>query len=392
MQYIGKFRFDNKEHAVTCLIDEKNNIYTKVHETDINGYKRKISGWAENKYITIYESRLVDHGIGYYKYQSRYMAIYDAHLKYGRNDFINNIQDFRFTFRPLKDWLGLNTIRVEEYNIKLEIPDDIILFQDKELSIKIKYFKQGIIPGTETTKVKEVQIIPCIVVNSLKKISVNEIMHYIQLISRFFAILIGYTDNINEIYFHNYIDGKIKFDFLENILIINTDFSNKYDIKDGYSYCGFRTSYKNINEKISILFYNWFEMYNKHEYNIPSVEYFSPYIGHVLEKEFLVFTKVLEKFSICSDDKNRNKTNKKKISKILTNFYKKYEKELIDKFKKEEFRKEYIKNIDRIHNDVIESVIKKYDMRISLAQRIKKLDTDLRLEKYFNEKHVISLL
>lgn len=388
MKYIGKFYFDRKSHAVTCSIENDNNIYVTVHESDINGYKRKISGWAENNYITIYESRMVDHGIGYYKYQSQYATICSTRIKFNRSDLINNIYDFKFTFFPLNEWLGLKTIYIDGNNIKLEIPKDIILIENDNISIKIKYFKEEIEETYENANMINFKIVPYIIVKSINRIFVEELVNYIQLITRFFALLIGYTDNVRKIYFHSYIDGKLKFDFIENILIINNNFSNKYDIKEGYSYFGLRTSYNDIKDKISILFSNWFEIYNKIEYNVPIVQYYSPYNGHVLEEDFLIFSKVLEKFSICSDDKTKDKENKTKIKRVLKTFYKEYNSELLKKIKKEELKREYIKNIEKIHFCIIESVLKKYDMRISLAQRIKKLDEDLTLEKYFYDRHI----
>lgn len=387
MKYVGKFYFDRKSHAATCSIEEDNNIYVTIHEDDINGYKRKISGLAENSYITIYESRMVDHGVGYYKYQSKYATICSTRIKFGKSDLINNIYDFKFIFFPLNEWLGLKTIFIEGNNIKLEIPKEIILMENN-ISIKIKYFKEGIEETCEIAEIKNFKVVPYIVVKSIKKMSVNEVMNYIQLISRFFAILIGYTDNIRKIYFHNYINGKLKLDFIENILIINSNFSNKYDIRKGYNYLGLRTLYNDVKDKISILFSNWFEIYNKKEYNAPIIQYYSPYNGNALEEDFLIFSKILEKFSICNDDKKKDKKNKNKIKIVLKKFYKEYYSELVKLIKKEDLKKEYIKNIEEIHSSVIDSVLNNYDMRINLAQRIKKLDEYLVLEKYFDEGHV----
>ena len=219
MQYTGNFLFDKKIHAVTCSISDDNNIYTIVHETDINGYKRKISGWAGNNYITIYGSRMVDYGKDYYKYQSQYATICSIKLNLTKSDLINNIYDFKFCFSPLNEWLETNTIFLENNKIKLLMPDDIILMNNSDVSIKIKYFKNGIEGISEATTLKNIEITPYIVVKSTKKISIKGVMNYIQMITRFFATLIGYTGNVKEIYFHNYINGKLKFDFIENSIM-----------------------------------------------------------------------------------------------------------------------------------------------------------------------------
>ena len=47
----------------------------------------------------------MDHGIGYYKYQAGHMVT-GMKINYGRIDLNNYIQDFRFTFNPLDEWLG----------------------------------------------------------------------------------------------------------------------------------------------------------------------------------------------------------------------------------------------------------------------------------------------
>ena len=72
----------------------------------------------------------------------------------------------------------------------------------------------------------------------------------------------------------------------------------------------------------------------------------------------------------------------------MKDFYKNYTPELLKQIKKEKLKKEYINNIDEIHFNVIENILNKYDMRINLAQRIRKLDEYSILEKHFNEKHV----
>ena len=54
MIYKGTFYFVKKNHPGECKIDDNNNIYLTINESSINGYKKKITGFAGNEYISLY--------------------------------------------------------------------------------------------------------------------------------------------------------------------------------------------------------------------------------------------------------------------------------------------------------------------------------------------------
>lgn len=51
------------------------------------------------------------------------------------------------------------------------------------------------------------------------------------------------------------------------------------------------------------------------------------------------------------------------------------------------FKKEYIKNIEDIHEDIVNTIVYHYDTRIKLSSRIKTLDKNDIITKRFNYKH-----
>ncbi len=385
MIYKGKFYFDKKDHPGECEVDEENHIYITINESDINGYKKKIKGNAGNESLIIYSCRLIGNGIGYYRYQASHMVKNGINIKYRNVDFNKHIQDFRFTFKPLDEWFGFKTIEKNDEVIKISIPEDIILYSSADLNIKVKYFEEGSI---SYNSIRNIKVIPYICVRSNNVISIKKIMTYIQLITRFFAILIGYNEKVEKILFHKMYQGTILMDDIEDELIINTNFTNKYDVKDGYPTYNLRSYFKDIPDDIKEMFSKWFDLYFNKKYSEAIIFYFSPYKAHTIEENFLTLIKCLEKLSIAEEDKKDKQIKNKTFHKILEDFYKNHKKELEEKMKKNDFKKEYIKNIEKIHEDIASSIVYKYDNRVNLSKRIKDIDQNSILNKNFNkEKH-----
>ena len=381
MVYKGSFKFDKSNHPGECQISKDNNIYLIINESDFNGYKRKIEGYADNKYLKIYDCRLVDNGKGFYKYQVAYL-VDGTDIKIGKVDFINNIQDFRFTFDPLEEWLNIDTLESNDNSIKINIPDDIYLYDKDGIKIKIKYFREeNVIFGNTIEKLK---IRPYICIETTKIMKVDRIKKYVQMVTRFFALLMGFTGNVNNIKFHKRYNGEIIMQSIEDNLIINVDFSNCYGIRDGYS--SFRTNYNDCNGKLDILFSKWFETYEKYEEAINL--YFIPYKANLVEEEFLNISKCLEKISIAKEDKKAKIRKNKQFHKIIEDFYKKHKLELINNLKKSSFKKKYIDNIDEIHEEIANGLVYKYSHRVTLSKRIKDLDSDRGLIHHFENRHI----
>lgn len=386
MIYKGKFYFDKRSHPGECSVVD-NNIHLTINESDLNGFKKKIIGNAGNRHLIIYNSRLVGNGIGYYKYQSSHL-VDGLNMKYQNIDFINHIQDFRFTFLPLDEWLGFKTIVYENDGIKFDIPNDIILYDDEHLNIKIKYFKEEI--QGDINMIGNLKIIPYICFQSGKVISVDKIRFYIQLATRFFATLMGFTGQVNEIKFHYSYKGKKIFETIENDLIINVNFTNFYDIRDGYPTFNLRTYYKDFNNVIE-MFSIWFGLYNDKRYQEIFTYYFSPYRNRTIEDDFLTITKSLEKLSVCKENKKEKYKNNKRFQDVITKFYDNHNEELVSEMKQNNFKKEYIKNIKEIHNRIANELVYKYDYRIILSNRLNELDSSKILNKHFKASHIDNL-
>lgn len=385
MIYKEKFYFDKKEHPGECEVDEENHIYLTINESDINSFKKKIVGNAGNESLILYSCRLVEFGVGYYKYQVSYMIKNCANIKYRNVDFNKHIQEFRFTFEPLDEWLGFKTIERNKEIIKFNIPDDIILYDTDELKIKIKFFEED--SGLYDNSIRNIKVLPYICVNSSKIITIKKIMTYIQLITRFFAILMGYSGKVNRILFPKMYNGKIFMEKIEDELVINTNFTNKYDIRVGYPTYNLRTYFKDLSDDIKEIYSRWFELYFNKKYGEAITVYFSPYNAPTVESNLLNITKCLEKISIADENKNEKQNKNKSFHKILIKFYKQHKKELEKELKENNFKKEYIKNIENIHENIANAIVYKYDNRITLSKRLKDIDQNFILNKNFNPKH-----
>lgn len=385
MIYKGKFHFDKKYHPGECEVDKDNHIYLTINESDINGYKEKIIGNASNESLILYSCRLIGNGIGYYKYQVSHMVKNSINVKYRNVDFNKHIQDFRFTFEPLDEWLGFKTIEKDEEGIKFHLPNDIILYNNDGLNITIKFLKKD--SGLYENTIKNIEVTPYICVSSSKVMDIEKIMTYIQLITRFFAILMGYSGKVKNVLFHKMYNGKSIMGDFEDELIINADFTNCYDIRAGYPTFNLRTYFKDLSDDISRMFNKWFHLYFDKKYKEAIIFYFSPYNAHTIESDLLTIMKCLEKISIAEESKSEKQRKNRTFNKVLNDFYKKHKGELEKELKNNNFKKEYIKNIEKIHEDIANAIIYKYDNRITLSKRIKDIDQKLILKKNFNFKH-----
>lgn len=381
MIYKGYFKFDGINHPGECEIDSNNSIHLTIHESGRAGFKKKITGFANNKILNLYNCYLVDHGIGYYKFQTSYITINDFSLNLGTYEYCKHIQNFRFTFKPLDEWLKIKVLNRINNDIKIEFPEPIQLYSNDVLKIEIKYFQEDEIYGNNINKLT---IKPYICVESTPDLDYKKIMKLVQIITRFFAILIGFTDNVNEIKFFENYKGRTLSN-RESTLVINSNFSNKYKIRDGYPEAKLRTYFEDVNEEISIMFTRWYKNYDK--YKEPINYYFSPYLGNLIEEEFLVLTKCLEKISISMQSQKEINKKNRKLHNLVTKFYKIHKQEILDSAKKSKF-KGYVDKIDEIHEEVANSIIYNYNNRIALADRIKSFDNDKELEKHFKPCHV----
>lgn len=382
----GDFYFDKRRHPGECEIDEKNNIYLTINESSINSFKGKITGIANNRRLSIYDCMLIDHNIGYYKYRANYLTE-EGMIKLENIDLSKNIFNFRFTFEPLNEWLGFDTLLEKEDTININIPETIVLYDNNGLKIEIKYFRDGDIIFNNT--INNLRVIPYICVESSKIIKVNIIMDYIQMITRFFALLMGFSCNVNCIMFKSRYKEYKPIKYIENTLIINADLSNCYDISAGYSYNNLRTYYNQLTEKIDIMFNRWFENYKKYKEAI--LFYYSAYNTHAIESDFLNMCKCLEKISYLKDNRNEQARKNKRLHELIIKFYAEHKKELIDSLKKSEFKKKYVNKIDEIHEEIANSIVHQYRTRIDLSKRINDLDVNDELISIFRENDVTSL-
>ncbi len=384
MVYKGTFYFDKKNHPGECEIDDNNNIYLTINESSINGYKKKITGFAENEYLSLYNCFLIGNGIGYYKYKVGYVVKKGICIKYKSVDFSKHIQSFRFTFNRLDEWLNIKTIIKDENEIKFNIPNDILLYNDDKLKIYVKYFEEDC--NLTDTSIKNFNIIPYICIRSVYVMSIEKIMMYVQMITRFFALFMGYSSQVRLIKFHKMYNGKNIIGDIEDEVVINTDFSNCYCNHLGYPTFNLRTYYNCIGDSIIEMFSKWHEIYFNKRYKEAINIYYSPYKSYTIEDDFLTIMKCIEKFSYAADNIKEKEKKNKAFKKILQKFYDENKISLEKAMKDNDFKKEYIQNIDNIHESVANAIVYRYDTRVNLASRIKKIDKNSIIAKRFEYK------
>lgn len=383
MIYKGTFYFDKKNHPGECEIDN-NNIYLTINESSINGYKKKITGFAGNEYLSLYNCSLIGNGIGYYKYQVGHVVKKGICIKYKNVDFSKHIQSFRFTFNRLDEWLSIKTIKKDENGIKFNIPNDILLYNDDKLKIYIKYFEEEC--ALTDTSIKNFNIIPYVCVRSVYVMSIERIIMYVQMITRFFALFIGYNSQVRLIKFHKMYKGKNFMGDIEDEVVINTDFSNCYYNRLGYPTFNLRTYYNCISDNIMKIFSKWYDIYFNKRYKEAICIYYSPYKSQTIEDDFLTIMKCLEKFSYATDNIKEKEKKNKAFKNILQKFYDKNKIILEKTMKDNGFKKEYIQNIEIIHESIANAIVYRYDTRVNLSSRINLLDKDNAITKRFNYK------
>ena len=384
MVYKGTFYFDKKNHPGECEIDDNNNIYLTINESSINGYKKKITGFAGNEYLSLYNCFLIGNGIGYYKYKVGYVVKKGICIKYKSVDFSKHIQSFRFTFNRLDEWLNIKTIIKDENEIKFNIPNDILLYNDDKLKIYVKYFEEDC--NLTDTSIKNFNIIPYICIRSVYVMSIEKIMMYVQMITRFFALFMGYSSQVRLIKFHKMYNGKNIMGDIEDEVVINTDFSNCYCNHLGYPTFNLRTYYNCIGDSIIEMFSKWHEIYFNKRYKEAINIYYSPYKSYTIEDDFLTIMKCIEKFSYAADNIKEKEKKNKAFKNILQKFYDENKISLEKAMKDNDFKKEYIQNIDNIHESVANAIVYRYDTRVNLASRIKKIDKNSIMAKRFEYK------
>lgn len=379
--YKGSYFFDNKKHPGELSIDNDNRIYLTINESSISSEKHHIIGVSKSKRIYLSKSRLVDHDIGYYKLKFDYVVIGQI-LNQGNYYYHNHIKNFKFSFEPLAEWLGFNCVEKVNDSIKFNLPDQINVCSKKNLCVYIKY---EIETSNKTAySCKDIYVRPYINVELIKPINIDSVRTYIQMITRFFAFLIGFTGNVNSIKYRlQYKDGD-PFGSVENTLIINTNFANnsRFDI----AYKKLRTTYNDVKDKFESCFNNWIGIYKK--YYLIIIFYFSAYRSILIEDVFLGMLKCLEGAYDYMYEIPKLKKVIPGVNAILDNFYSNHKQELVADFNKIGFDKKYIKHVREIHGECIESIIYGYSNRIDLADKIRKLDNKNDFQEIFDKKHV----
>ena len=180
------------------------------------------------------------------------------------------------------------------------------------------------------------------------------------------------------------------------LLIINTDFSNNLIAKDVYGIHKFRTKFEDFKtDNIELIFSKWWDLNKCKDFRRVIEQYYSPYVGRCIEERFLANVRALEELYELKFN-NDNEKIEEDLYVDLTDFYKKNNEELKGIFRnniksfKNKYAKRYVDKMQKIHEELIKSIIGAYNMRTSLDVKIKKMDECKVLEQVSNDKDFIN--
>lgn len=389
MEFKGKWRINNKEYAGTCLIDERNDITLTIHKSGLEKAQEIIVGDTDKGEVVLYNTFLIDNAPGYFKYRACSATNSLASIKMEDDLYlkkVNMVSKIKFKVSGLDRWLNKEKfIFAQEDEIKIIHMDDIVLLDNGEVKITIRYETMGTHNIGKANNLHMIKKEPYIFVESSNLMSCNQIYNFVKLVNRFFSLMIGYCEDIDVICCDwkfgecNYLP---EFDlYLNNPSNHNLRRKKIYEGKP-------RVSYSAVEQNIDIIFKNWYLLYTNSKYRFPLNIYFLPNNNSILEEHFLQICKVVE--YLYNVD---NMTDRKKIEGLtehLSEFFGKNSDELKETLQSCGINSKYIKNIGRITENIIESFVNCYKDRVNLDQKILRLDKNGLVKKLFKEQHIIN--
>ncbi len=375
MEFKGTWNINNKKMVGTCSIDDNNDITLTIHKSGLENCKI-ISGDTNNGEVVLYNTRLIDHGPGFFKYRCEYAVNDEMFLKLPNNDQnkkIDNIVSCSYELDDLDIWICEKYFSVKENIIECNVFSEIILINDKDMKIFIRIENSGLKDVANSTNLKMINNKPIIVVKFSNPQSRKKVIQTIRMINRFFSLLFGYAPEIKNIK----CKWKLpKFEpFSEFILYSNFHFQINSSLRKAYIN-SFRIKCDDIKDKLEYFFRFWMKMYHDPSYQNVLNFYFISEKTILIEERFLQISKVLE--NLYDIQYRDDKKNLDALKTDLNYFYHNHKAELTNILNIHGINKKHIKKFS-------ENSIINYLERVSFDEKIKKLDTNKKIDKYFNK-------
>ena len=390
MDCYGLWKIRDKDIIGNLSINEKNKIFLTLDDIERTLSELPvIYGKTNNGNAILLDNRMTE----ILPLKTKYFSNYAIFLKKGNFELINiNTRYFEVKYKlpNLEQWL--NFLKFEnlyydnenfEYNnnllekdniIKLVSIENILLINDDNIKIYIQ-FEKGInrYLVEENKNLNSFYYEPYIHIEYKKPKKLEEIDQDILMINRFFALMIGFAEEI-PYYFVYLNDGSYK-----NEIQVYTRFcfSVNTEYRQAYKYNEF-IKYSKIKNDINILFSNWYKLYKNEEYRMIFNFYFLPNI--VEEEKYLNVCKSLESLynikNMVYRDEIENKEVIKEINDILFN-NSNIKQELNDflvKNKLSSQKKHAKKFTDDIPKVILSYFYNRYLVKITFGKKIQEFD------------------
>lgn len=294
---------NNKKDGIEGIVEFKENkINVNFKNENIfagSTYRAKIN----DKYFTIWFNRHFFNGNG-----NAALAIESAE-KIDLSIEKTVIKEIILNVPNLEYWLGGDEIKeIDGYLY----PRDIIEVQENKIYIQTYLYEE--LSGVAQTKSMINVILD-------EPISIGKAEEYISCILKFFAILIGRIDHLEEIY--------LKLDNVEEYVTYYTTMNNSHMTQYDIPIISTRTSYKYLSNDIKFYYSKWCEFYQS--YKIVIDHYFKLHatLPLTIEDMFLAWCNIYDGYWIHGNEIDRkSKKFEKEVKKLLK------EEEIYDLFTK----------------------------------------------------------
>lgn len=280
---------------------------------------------------------------------------------------INNISAFSFEIPELVDWLKINSVSIgfteanELFAIEEKIEPIIIKKENPHIEISFGPASPFMPPEINDRVEYVVKNYPRVHVSYEEMVTDERVYADIQILMRFFGMLIGYVSYAKDIRLN--IEGKD----LKTWIWFNEDFSHNLRHLNGID--RFRTEYSQVKDELTNYFENWYTFSNDDYFFLPRQMFFNSNRKREIFAEdlFVQYVKILEGYHL------RISGDEKKAEQLGIDILEQLKDENVKKVLSEPFKKA---GSSYKPKTVAQWIQGGFLSRITLETRLKKLDEE----------------
>lgn len=280
---------------------------------------------------------------------------------------INNISAFSFEIPELVDWLKINSVSIgfteanELFAIEEKIEPIIIKNENPHIEISFGPASPFMPPEINDRVEYVVKNYPRVHVSYEEMVTDERVYADIQILMRFFGMLIGYVSYAKDIRLN--IEGKD----LKTWIWFNEDFSHNLRHLNGID--RFRTEYSQVKDELANYFENWYTFSNDDYFFLPRQMFFNSNRKREIFAEdlFVQYVKILEGYHL------RISGDEKKAEQLGIEILEQLKDENVKKVLSEPFKKA---GSSYKPKTVAQWIQGGFLSRITLETRLKKLDEE----------------